>query len=110
MEITIDDFDKIDMRAGTVLAVEINKRARKPAYKVTIDLGQELGVKTTSAQITDLYTPENLVGKQVICCVNLPAMHIGSVKSEVRILGTESEQGCVLLQPSQGVKNGDKVF
>ena len=110
MEINIDDFEKIDMRCGTVIAAEINKRARKPAYKVTIDLGAEIGIKTTSAQITELYTPENLIGKQVICCVNLPAMHIGSVKSEVRILGTESGQGCVLLQPSQTVKNGDKVF
>lgn len=110
MEITTEDFNKIDMRAGTILAVEINKRARKPAYKVSIDLGPEFGVKTTSAQITELYTPENLIGKQVICCVNLPSMHIGSVKSEVRILGTDSEQGCVLLHPSREVKNGDKVF
>ena len=109
MEISIEDFDKVEMRAGTVVAVEINKKARKPAYKVTIDLGG-IGVKTTSAQITDLYNADNLIGKQVICCVNLPSMHIGSVKSEVRILGTESKQGCVLLQPSEKVENGDKVF
>lgn len=98
------------MRAGTVVHVEINKRARKPAYKVDIDFGNEIGIKSTSAQITDLYNEENLVGKQVICCVNLPAIHIGSVKSEVRILGTNSTQGCVLLQPSQKVENGDIVF
>ena len=110
MEITIEDFDKIEMRAGTIIKVEINKRAKKPAYKVNIDFGEEIGIRTTSAQITDLYDEENLLGKQVICCINLPAIHIGSVKSEVRILGTDSEQGCVLLQPSEKVKNGDKVF
>lgn len=110
MAITIEDFDKVEMRAGTVVSVDINKKARKPAYKVSIDFGEELGVKTTSAQITDLYTPDDLLGRQVICCTNLPPMHIGSVKSEVRILGTDSERGCVLLQPSMAVKNGDKVF
>lgn len=110
MEITIEDFDKIEMRAGTVVHVEINKRARKPAYKVDIDFGGEIGIKSTSAQLTKLYNEENLVGRQVICCVNLPAMHIGSVKSEVRILGTNSAQGCVLLQPAEKVKNGDVVF
>lgn len=77
---------------------------------MVIDFGDEIGIKSTSAQITDIYNKDNLVGKQVICCVNLPALHIGSVKSEVRILGTNSEQGCVLLQPSEKVKNGDVVF
>ena len=110
MEITIEDFDKIEMRAGTVVHVEINKRARKPAYKVDIDFGDEIGIKSTSAQLTELYNEDNLLGRQVICCVNLPAMHIGSVKSEVRILGTNSAQGCVLLQPSEKVQNGDVVF
>ena len=108
--INIEDFDKVEMRAGTVVDVGINKKARKPAYKVTIDFGEELGRKTSSAQITDLYKEEDLLGKQVICCVNLTPMHIGSVKSEVRILGTESEQGVVLLTPTQAVKNGDRVF
>ena len=110
MEITIDDFDKIEMRVGTVVHVEVNKRARKSAYKVDIDFGGEIGIKSTSAQITDLYNEENLVGRQVICCVNLPSMHIGSVKSEVRLLGTNSAQGCVLLRPSEPVENGDQVF
>ncbi|MBQ3286538.1 MAG: tRNA-binding protein [Firmicutes bacterium] len=108
--INIEDFDKVEMRAGTVVDVGINKKARKPAYKVTIDFGEELGRKTSSAQITDLYKEEDLLGKQVICCVNLTPMHIGSVKSEVRILGTESAQGVVLLTPTQTVKNGDRVF
>ena len=108
--ITIDDFDRVQLCAGTVTAVSINKKARKPAYKVTLDFGPELGEKASSAQLTELYRPEDLLGKQLICCVNLEPMHIGSVKSEVRILGTDSQQGVVLLQPMEPVKNGDKVF
>ena len=108
--IGIEEFDKVELRAGTVVAVDINKKARKPAYKVTIDFGDALGRKTSSAQITDLYKPEDLLGKQVICCVNLTPLHIGSVKSEVRIMGTESEQGVVLLTPMETVQNGDRVF
>lgn len=108
--INIDDFDKVDMRVGTITEVSINKKARNPAYKIKIDFGGEIGVKTSSAQITTLYTPEELIGKQVICCLNLEPMHIGSVKSEVRILGSESKQGVVLLQPSEPVSNGDRIF
>lgn len=108
--ITIEDFDKVEVRVGTVVEAAINKKARKPAYKVKIDFGEGIGIKTSSAQITELYTPENLVGKQVVCCVNLEPMHIGSVKSEVRILGSESEQGVVLLNLTEPVKNGDRIF
>lgn len=108
--INIEDFDKIEMRAGTILDVKDNKKSRNPAYVVTIDFGEEIGIKKSSAQITTLYKPEDLIGRQIICCVNLTPIHIGSVKSEVRILGTESEQGVVLLQPSETVKNGDKIF
>jgi len=108
--IDVQDFDKVDVRAGTIIDVKDNKKSRNPAYVLTIDFGEEIGTKKSSAQITTLYTPEDLVGKQVICCVNLTPMHIGSVKSEVRILGTDSEQGVVLLQPTEKVKNGDRVF
>lgn len=107
--INIDDFDKVEMRAGTVVECKINKKARKPAYALTIDFG-EFGIKKSSAQITDLYKPEDLIGKQVICCTNLTPIHIGDITSEVRILGTESEQGVVLLRPTEKVKDGDKVF
>ena len=127
MEITVEDFDKVDVRIGTIIAVDINKKARHPAYKLTVDLGEELGTKTSSAQITDLYTPEQLIGRQAVFCVyperepntaknksnevrNLKPMHIGSVKSEVRILGSESDGGVVLLQPTMTVKNGDRIF
>ncbi len=108
--IELEDFDKVEMRVGTVLEVKDNKKSRNPAYVVTIDFGEELGVKKSSAQITALYRPEDLIGRQVVCCVNLTPMHIGSVKSEVRILGTESEQGVVLLRPTEQVKNGDRIF
>lgn len=107
--IGVEDFDRVEMRAGTVVDVQVNKKARNPAYAVKIDF-DEFGVKTSSAQITGLYSPEDLIGRQVICCTNLSPMHIGSVKSEVRILGTDSEQGVVLLQPAQKVKDGDRVF
>ena len=108
--IELEDFDKVEMRVGTVLEVKDNKKSRNPAYVVTIDFGEELGVKKSSAQITALYRPEDLIGKQVVCCVNLMPLHIGSVKSEVRILGPDSEQGVVLLRPTEIVKNGDRVF
>ena len=108
--IDIEDFDKVEVRVGTVVEVKENRKARHPAYAVTIDLGPEIGLKKSSAQITTLYTPEELLGKQVVCCVNLQPMHIGSVKSEVRILGSDSEQGVVLLRPTQEVKNGDRIF
>ena len=110
MMITVEDFDKVEMRVGTVIEAEINKKARTPAYKLRINFGGELGVKPSSAQITALYTPEELVGKQVVCCVNLEPMRIGLVKSEGRILGSESAQGVVLLRLTEKVADGDRIF
>ncbi len=108
--IPVEVFDQVEMRVGTVLEATVNKKARHPAYGLKIDFGPELGIKTSSAQITELYTPEMLVGRQVVCCVNLNPMHIGSVKSEVRVLGSESKQGVVLLQLTEPVENGDRIF
>ncbi len=108
--INIEDFDKVEVRAGTVMDVKENKKSRNPAYVLTIDFGAEIGTKKSSAQITALYKPEDLLGTQVICCVNLEPLHIGSVKSEVRVLGTDSDQGVVLLRPTEPVRNGDRVF
>ena len=107
--INIEDFDKVEMRAGTIIGCTLNKKARKPAYALTIDFG-DFGIKKSSAQITVLYKPDQLIGRQVICCTNLTPIHIGDITSEVRILGTESEQGVVLLMPSEKIKNGDIVF
>ena len=106
---TMDDFDKLDIRVGTVLTVKANRKSRNPAYAMTIDFGGELGVKKTSSQITRLYAPDALVGRQVICCVNLPPMYVGLVKSEVRVLAVEAAQGTVLLQPAEPVENGAPV-
>ena len=108
--INIEEFDKVEVRVGTVLAVTINKKSRNPAYVVTIDFGEDIGIKKSSAQITALYTPEELIGTQVVCCVNLAPMRIGSVKSEVRILGADAKEGVVLLRPTQRVENGDRIF
>ena len=107
--INVEEFDKVEMRVGTVLEAKQNLKARKPAYALKIDFG-EFGIKKSSAQITTLYKPSDLVGKQVVCCANLTPIHIGDITSEVRILGSESEQGVVLLTPTEKVKNGDKIF
>ncbi len=108
--ITLEDFEKVEWRVGTIIAAAENKKARHTAYALTIDFGPEFGVKKSSAQITDLYQPEQLVGRQVVCCVNLTPMHIGSVKSEVRILGVDSPGGVVLLRPDEAVENGIRIY
>lgn len=108
--INIDDFDKVDMRVGTIIEVGVNKRARKSAYKIKIDVGEEIGIKNSSAQLTDLYSMDELVGKQVIVVTNFEPMRIADVKSEVRILGADTESGCVVLTPERKVKNGSKIF
>ena len=108
--LSIDDFDKVDMRVGTIIEVGINKRARNSAYKLKIDVGEEIGIKTSSAQITDLYSMEELVGKQVIVVINFEPIRIADVKSEVRILGVDTKEGCVILNPERKVENGSKIF
>ncbi len=108
--IELKDFDKVDMRVGTIIEVSVNKKARNKAYKLKIDLGSELGVKESSAQITDLYTCENLIGKQVIVVTNFEPMHIGDVKSEVRVLGVDTNDGVVLLSLDKTVINGSRIF
>lgn len=108
--IELAEFENVEMRVGTVIDVKENKKSRNPAYVLTIDFGEEIGTKKSSAQITTLYTPEALLGRQIVCCVNLTPMHIGSVKSEVRVLGADTPDGVVLLQPDRNVKNGDVIF
>jgi tRNA-binding protein len=107
--ITWDDFEKIDIRAGTILEVKDFANAKKPAYQLIIDFG-ELGIKRSSAQITALYDKEELPGKQVIAVVNFPPKQIANFFSECLVLGVYNENNdVVLLQPSMGVKNGTKV-
>ena len=107
--IQLPDFDRVALRVGTVTDVRPNKKSRNPAYVVTLDFGPELGVKKSSAQITDLYSPEDLLGRQLICCVNLTPMHIGSVKSEVRILGADTPSGVALLPPDRPAEPGSRI-
>lgn len=104
-----DDFMKLDIRAGTITDAKVFEKARKSAYKLTLDFGEEIGVKRSSAQITDHYKPEELIGKQVLAVVNFPPRQIADFMSEVLVLGTYSEGGVVLITPDMKVKNGDKL-
>ena len=106
---TFDDFMKLDIRVGTIIRAMVFEKARKPAYQLEVDLGEELGVKRSSAQITDHYKPEDLVGKQVLAVVNFPPRQIANFMSEILVLGTYSEGGVVLITPDKPVKNGDKL-
>ena len=104
------DFEKIDLRAGTVVEVEDFPEARKLAYKLKIDFGDELGFKQASAQITDNYTREDLIGKQVICVLNFPPKQIGPFVSECLVTGLYREDGSVVLAvPDQELSNGAKL-
>lgn len=107
--ITFDDFVKIEMRIGTIVEAVVFEKAKKPAYQLKVDFGPEIGIKRSSAQITHLYTPEVLIGKQVVGVVNFPPRQIANFFSEVLVLGFETEQGVVLLQPERAVDNGVKV-
>ena len=109
-QITFDDYDKVDIRVGTVLTVKRNEKARKPSLVVEVDFGADLGIKQSSAQITHFYTKENLVGKQVIGICNFPEKNIAGVKSEFLVLGAIEDDGkVVLVHPSQPTKNGLKI-
>ena len=106
---TFDDFMKLDIRVGTITDAKVFEKARKPAYQLQVDFGEEIGVKKSSAQITNHYQPEELVGKQVLAVVNFPPRQIANFMSEVLVLGTYSEDGVVLITPDKVVKNGDKL-
>ena len=106
---TFDDFMKLDIRVGTIIEAKVFKKAKKPAYQLKIDLGKEIGIKKSSAQITEIYKCEDLIGKQVLAVVNFPPRQIADFMSEVLVLGTYSNQGVVLIRPDEQVKNGDKL-
>ena len=108
--ITFDDFMKVDIRVGKVLRAEDYPEARKPAIKMWIDFGSEIGERKTSAQVTAHYTPETLVGKQVMGVINFPPRQIGKFMSEVLVLGLADEAGeIVLLSPDQDVSLGERM-
>jgi tRNA-binding protein len=107
--INIKDFGKLDLRIGTVLNAELLEKAKKPAYLLEIDFG-DLGVKKSSAQITDLYQPNDLVGKQIIAVINLSPKKIAGITSEVLVLGANSKDNAVvLLEPQKNIPNGAKI-
>ena len=109
-ELSFDDFLKVDIRAGKVVRAEPYPEARKPAIKIWIDFGPEIGEKKTSAQVTDHYAPDTLVGKQVMAVVNFPPRQIGKFMSEVLVLGvSDANGGVVLLSPDQEVPLGGRM-
>lgn len=110
MTISVDDFLQVEVRAGTIVTAEPFPEARKPAFKLTIDFGPEVGTRRSSAQITALYTLEELVGRQVIAVTNLAPRQIGPFKSEVLVLGLGDAEGHIsLLSPDHPVLNGSRM-
>ncbi len=108
--ITYQDFEKVEMHVGTILAATDFPKARKPAYQLTIDFGEKIGIKRSSAQITALYDKDALIGKQVIAVTNFPPRQIANFFSEVLVLGSVDTEGVVtLLQPERVVENGLRI-
>lgn len=106
---TINDFNVLDIRVGTIISAKVFEKAKKPPYQLEIDFGEDIGIKKFSAQITQVYKPENLVGKQILGVVNFPPRQIADFFSEVLVLGTYSRDGVVLITPDKKVENGDKL-
>ena len=110
MDSTLHHFEQLDIRTGTIKEARVFEKARKPAYQLVIDFGEEIGLKKSSAQVTHFYQPNDLIGMQVIALVNLPPRQIADFMSECLVLGAVNQDGSVvLLQPQQAVVNGLKI-
>ena len=108
---TFDDFQKLDIRIGKIIEIEDFPEAKKPAYKLKIDLGKEIGIKKSTAQLVKNYKKEALKNKLVLCVVNFPPRQIGSVISEVLTLGVPDEDGeCILIEPERNVPIGGRLY
>lgn len=108
-EITFDDFEKIDIRVGTIVSAIPNEKAKKPSYILQIDFGPEIGLKKTSAQITTLYQTENLTNKQIIAVVNFPKKQIANIQSECLVLGAVNNKDVTLITLDKLVENGLRI-
>jgi tRNA-binding protein len=108
--ITWNDFEKVRMHVGTIISAQVFEKARNPAYQLEVDFGTEIGMKRSSAQITKLYQPEELIGRQVVAVINFPVKQIANFFSECLVLGVVGdEKEIVLLQPDRPVKNGHRI-
>jgi len=107
--VAFEDFMKLDIRVGEIVKAEVFEKAKKPAYKLWVDFGEEIGIKRSSAQITECYMRDELLGKQVLGVVNFPPRQVADFMSEVLILGVYAKQGVVLIQPDQPVSKGIRL-
>ena len=109
-DLTLKEFERVDVRVGTILSAEEFKEAIKPAIKMTIDFGEDIGIKKSSAQITDHYSPQSLIGMQVAAVINCPNKHIGPFMSECLVTGfTQSDGSIILAVPQKGALNGSRL-
>ena len=109
-DLSWQEFERVELRVGTVVTAEVFKEARKPAIKLTIDFGDEIGMRKSSAQITDHYTPEALIGKQISAVVNFPKKQIGPIMSECLVTGFIQDDGSIILAiPDKIAKNGSRL-
>ena len=106
---TFEEFMNLDIRVGTIITAKVFEKAKKSAYQLEIDFGAEIGVKKSSAQITEVYDVKDLIGKQVLAVVNFKPKQVADFISEVLVLGTYSKDGVVLITPDKKVENGDKL-
>lgn len=104
-----EDFEKLDIRVGTIISATNSIKAKKAAYILEIDFGDDIGIKKTSAQITERYLPEELVNKQILAVVNFPVKQVANIMSEALVLGVYTDSGVVLAVPDSPAKNGDKL-